>query len=259
MYYEVYIDVLFLINFMMDYFLLGIIKKVLRCSATHWRIFLGAVLGAALMCLVFLLQVHPYIKLFLYHMVANTAMLLVGLHIKSIKSFFESFVLLYTGSFLMGGILEIFQPYTRIAGLFVLLAAVSYEVIWKIFEWIKKLYRINEYYCKATLYWNGKKCHVRAVIDTGNHLREPSGGKPVHVIDKSVFLRAFEKEKVKNLQYVCYHSIGKKEDFMPVIRIDRICLHRESDCWLEMPYLAIGNEEITLTGKYEMIINPAAL
>ena len=259
MYYEIYIDVLFLINFMMDYLLLGIIKKVLRCSATHGRIFLGAGAGALGTCLVLILPIHPYFKLFLCHTTVNSAMLLLGLRIRSGKAFLESLVLLYAGSFLMGRILGAFQPYVRTAGVFVFLAAISYEVIQKLFDWLKKLCRVGEYFCIATLYWNGKSCKVRAVIDTGNHLREPAGGRPVHVIDRRVFLRAFEKEKVENLQYVGYHSIGKKEGVMPVIRIDKICVHRESDCWLETPYLAIGNEEITLTGKYEMIINPAAL
>lgn len=41
MYYELYIDVLFLVNFMMDYILLLLVRRMLKCTATHGNIWYG--------------------------------------------------------------------------------------------------------------------------------------------------------------------------------------------------------------------------
>ena len=80
MYYELYVDVLFLVNFMMDYLLLLLVKKMLKCTATHGNIFLGAILGSFLTCVVVILPI-PYavLKFMLFHMFVNIFMIRVGL------------------------------------------------------------------------------------------------------------------------------------------------------------------------------------
>ena len=48
MYYELYIDVLFLENFMMDSLLLLAVKRMMRSPSAYGRVFLGAALGSGL-------------------------------------------------------------------------------------------------------------------------------------------------------------------------------------------------------------------
>lgn len=45
-YYELYVDVFFLINFTMDTILLALLKKALACPVRYGRIIAGGVLGA---------------------------------------------------------------------------------------------------------------------------------------------------------------------------------------------------------------------
>ena len=46
MHYEVYIDVVFLTNLLMDYILLWFVGRVFRCRKSFFRTLLGAFLGA---------------------------------------------------------------------------------------------------------------------------------------------------------------------------------------------------------------------
>ena len=46
MYYEIYIDVFFLINFMMDYLLLAAVCRMLSMEFKRRRVLLGALMGA---------------------------------------------------------------------------------------------------------------------------------------------------------------------------------------------------------------------
>ena len=50
MYYELYIDVLFLVNFMMDYILLLITRRLIKADASYGRVCLGALAGSILTC-----------------------------------------------------------------------------------------------------------------------------------------------------------------------------------------------------------------
>ena len=76
MQYELYIDVFFCINFMMDYILLMLLKKMLSCTATHGRIIAGALTGALLTCIVMLLPIpYAFIKLLMFHGFVNVLML----------------------------------------------------------------------------------------------------------------------------------------------------------------------------------------
>ena len=62
MHYELYIDLFFLTNFLMDYFLLLMVGKMLKCRIRRLRIIAGAMVGAFLTCIfvVFLRGKHGY-------------------------------------------------------------------------------------------------------------------------------------------------------------------------------------------------------
>ena len=105
MYYEVYIDVLFLINFMMDYLLLLIVRRVLKCTATHGNICVGSIFGAAAVCICMLLPVRStLIRFLLFHLSVNAAMIWIGLKIRTLREFLKAFVALYASAFLLGGV-----------------------------------------------------------------------------------------------------------------------------------------------------------
>ena len=48
MHYELYIDVFFVENMLMDYFLLRLSNRLMKCSATHLRSLAAAAAGASL-------------------------------------------------------------------------------------------------------------------------------------------------------------------------------------------------------------------
>ena len=50
MQYEVYLDVLFLENMMMDFLILLAVKKVFPCSATYGSLLAGSFTGSLLTC-----------------------------------------------------------------------------------------------------------------------------------------------------------------------------------------------------------------
>ena len=257
MYYELYVDVLFLVNFMMDYILLLIVRKMMKCTATHRRICIGAAVGSLLTCLVVILPI-PYaiIKLILFHVLVNTCMIRVGLKIKTIRSFLKAIIMLYIGSFLLGGIMEVFRPYIRVGSLFLLIAIVGYYLVMAIWRFLSYMQRWNQCHYTVELYLGNKKYQIKGMIDTGNGLRDPISGTPVNILDRHTARTLFGEEHLKDVRYIPYQSIGKKAGVLPAVQFERMCILKDTECWVERPLIAISEETISKGGEYEMILNP---
>ena len=257
MYYELYVDVFFLVNFMMDYILLLIVRRMLQCTATHGRICIGAAISSLLTCVVMILPI-PYtvVKLILFHVFVNTCMIRVGLKIKSIRSFLKAIIMLYIGSVLLGGIMEVFRQYVRVGSFFLVVAIIGYYFVLGIWKFVSYMQRWNQCHCEVELYLGTKKYQIKGLIDTGNGLRDPISGKPVHILDRAIAKRFFGEEYLKDVRYVPYQSIGKKTGVLPAVQFERMCVWKDTQCWVEKPLIAISEETISVGGEYEMILNP---
>lgn len=260
MYYELYIDVFFAVNFMMDAILLMITRKILGCHAAYLRIYAGALTGAALTCLVIILPIpEPYVKLVLFHGPVSIAMIKTGLGIPWGRKLFQGWIILYISGFLTGGILQFFQQYVRTGSLFFLLAVAGYYTVSGIWEVILRLGQRTNSRCKVILYYEGKSCTVEALIDTGNSLTDPVTGNAVSILDKKTARRLLGNLLPDTLRYIPYHSIGKTQGVMPMVTLDKmtvICTGEKKE--ILGPMTAVC--ENGLTGEeFQMILNPDVL
>ena len=256
-YYELYVDVLFLVNFIMDYILLLIVRKMLKCSATHGRICLGALVGSLLTCLIVILPIpYAFIKFVLFHVAVNTCMIQVGLKINHIRSFVKALILLYIGGFLLGGVLEFFHQYVRIGSLFLATAIGGYYLVLGIWKFISYMQRQVQYSCNVELYLGGQRYLVKAFVDTGNQLRDPVSGKPVSILNQKTAKTLFQHESAKYVRYIPYQTVGKKEGVLPAFSVDKMCICGETPCWVDFPLIGVSEEEHFVGGEYEMILNP---
>lgn len=257
MYYELYIDVLFLVNFMMDALLLLLVKRFWKCTATHGRILFGAFLGSVSTCVVIALPIpYAFVKIILFHFFINVLMIYAAFQIKEWRTFIRMVITLYAGGFLMGGVFTYFHQYARAGGLFFFLAVLSYYTVRGIFWFISRGQQIAAYRCTVTVFDETGTFEVRAIIDTGNTLHDDLSGKPVCIIEGEVLRARGISPAERGIRYIGFHTVGKKEGVMPVIRLSKICVHREQDYLIENPVIGISEEKISSEGEYEMILNP---
>lgn len=256
MYYELYIDVFFLTNFMMDYLLLLFTKKCLKCTATHGRICLGAVVGAFLTCIIVILSIPSVLKFILFHVFVNTCMIRAGLKIKAKTDFARALFLLYIGSFLLGGILQSLHNYMREGSLFFTIAVVGYYIALKIWDVAVELQKVTIYRCQVDLYLGDKRLEVEGFIDTGNKLCEPITRTPVHILDHRVAKTFLQEESLAKVKYIPYHTIGSAGKMLYAVHIDRMRIRGEKEIWIESPLIGISEQTVSAEGEYMMILNP---
>ena len=232
MYYELYVDVFFLMNFTMDTILLALLKKALACPVRYGRIIAGGVLGAVVTCVVVIWPCKTtWAKFIVFHGVINVLMLRTGLGLKWGRELFRGWVILYIESFLLGGVLQFAGQYLR----------------------------QGSRYCEVVVLFGERNCRLRALIDTGNTLKDTVSKDPVSVMDQASVKRLTEGKQPERFRYIPYHSIGKKEGVMPAFRMDKIQIIRDGyRINVEYPLVAVCEEELG-SENYQMIINPDIL
>ena len=260
MYYELYMDVFFLENFMMDYLILFTAGKILHCTATQWRIFLGAAFGSLLTCLGILLPekniCYAVFKWTWLYIGAGAGMVLIGLKIKKVRGFLKAMAVLGISGILFGGAMGLMKPYFRRSlSLFLVLSVCSYQLVRGGLALLDYLRYIREYRCEATLYRNETVYKVNALIDTGNRLREPVTGKPIHIVSKDFAGKCWGKQPPGKIRYVPFTSVGQKDGLLPVIELDRMYIQGKKAFWVENPLVGISQEKLSEHGDYEIILN----
>lgn len=260
MYYELYIDVFFLENFMMDYILLMLLKKMLPDTASQGRVILGAAAGAGITCLIVALPIpHTFGKTLLFHVFANTVMLKTGLRIRGKRDFAKAFLFLYIAAILLGGIMESLSQYMRVGSLFFVLALCGYFLALGMWNLAETLLRYNRNHCRAKLYRDGKSCEAGVLVDTGNRLKDRVTEKPVSIISrKSADILGFTeyRKETEKLRYIPYHSVGNSGGVLPLFEIDRIELTGQGkEARIERPLFAVCGDEMD-SEDYELILNP---
>lgn len=266
MYYELYVDSLFLVNFVMNLYLLLLVNQSTFRTATRFRLVLGAIIGAVFYLIPFVWNGPVRIKLGIGLIMGTLGMLFVTFRIRSIRSFLRIIEYFFLWALLMGGVLLFLIrriPYlqksmTGIAGVLGM-GTIAFFV----FTYFYEHHKDKEAVCRVTLMCEDGRIKISALIDSGNSLVEPVSGKPVSIIEKQVF-RHLWKEEPTYYRAIPFHSIGKSRGILRGYLLPEI--------WVEVNgvvkicrdvYVAVSEEEITGTDEggagVKMILNPALL
>ena len=186
-------------------------------------------------------------------------MIRAGLKIKTKTEFAKAIFLLYVGAFLLGGILQAVQNYLRAGSLFFAIAIGGYYMVSMIWDILFKLQRVTEFQCQVDLFLGEKMFTVEAIVDTGNGLCDPFTGQPVHILDCETAKRFVSNLSERKVRYIPYHSIGKKEGVLLVLRMDGMRIRGKKEHWIDSPIVGISEEVVSAEGEYKMILNPNSL
>lgn len=267
MHYELYVDSLFFLNFIMNLYLLILVDNSTLRAATAGRLAAGAAVGA-LCCLIPFCGALPVaVRLIVGAAAGTMGMLLITFRVRGLRMFLRLFERLILYSFGMGGAILFL---VRLAGpargiltnvLGIMGAGGAAFLLFLRFRYGLKP---KDSLCVATLSQDGEDVTVCALIDSGNSLVEPISGKPVCIVDQEVFGRVFGGD-ANGFRVIPYHSIGRKRGILPGYLLQRLCLEIDG---MELPfadvYIAVSEEEISGTGSagaesVKMIINPGLL
>ena len=259
MYYELYIDLFFLENFMMDSLILLAVNRIMKCGAGVGRVLLGGASASALTCLVTAVPFPAVIKLFLFHIVISGFMLAAGLGIRNTGQFVKAFVLLWFSAVCMGGMMQILRPHMRYMSVFYAAAVISWFAFTRLWRAAVCIRRREETVLEVEFYTRTRTIRAKALWDTGNRLVDGLTGSPVNVLDPAFAREAFEpEERKRGIRYIPFRCVGG-ESAMQIFRVEKMCIHMEGEYWIMNPVLGISGESFSCEGEYQMILSPGVL
>lgn len=251
MYIEVYIDVVFAVNLILDFIILLLERKICKRTVSLNRIFLGAFTGAVLMCIIIMIPRMNYIFYLIFSYFFSSAIIIfVTFRPKKLIELIKLTLILYMIAILLGGIIFTLYYYSRtgvginLKGLdlqMLLLFLSMAIIIWMIFINIFfKLMNVSKNIYQVCIYYQGKEIMLNGFLDTGNTLYDPISNYPVIVAEVDIFKELFSENNylaVKNLITNIY-NLNCIQDIQQELGINIR--------WI--PFASLGNENGMLVG-----------
>lgn len=221
---------------------------ILKKDIKILRILCGSIVGATYACIYYISNMEIYSNIFL-KILLSLAIVYISFNSKTIKSFLRELLIFYLTSFTFGGVTfallyfispgDILFQNGLLVGIYPLKmilvgGLIGFIIIIISFKSIKNKIKKRDMFCNIEITFNKKKVDVKAIIDTGNFLKEPLTGSPVIIVEKEALNKCISAEILEYLQDIVS---GKKQ--VPQEYISKICL---------IPFSALGTKNGLILG-----------
>ena len=260
----IYVDVLFIVNFFITFFLLLVTAKLSKRSEKIWRLVLASFIGG-MYSLIILADDLNFAISFLSKLGVAGIMIFAAFKFKGIKAYIKEALIFFFVNFLFVGIIVglwlIFKPsgivinnstvYFNVSAKVLLITAlVAYLLSALIIRIYNNKTASKELY-SVTVYKNEREIRFFAFADSGNNLKEPFSDSPVIIAEKKLF------DHIECPRLIPYSTIGG-EGVLSAFKPDKVEISTAfGSVTVEEIYVAIS--ENVKKGEYQGILNPKIL
>lgn len=253
---EIYIDVLFLENIVMNYLILWITARFSKSRTSSLRLFLGALAGALYVVVLILM---PGIKVYyttFAKVVLSCAIIAIAFTPEKIGTFLKTLAIFYVSTFIFAGAAFAFLYFNQSGGfvkngivyvfwqsrwtalfLAIVTAGIIVRVFWDILQY--KFVR-EKLLIPLNIAFENRVIHLAALIDTGNSLVDPLTNMPVIVVE----FKAVKELLPSEIQNIFEES--KEDDLTCITKIV------SNSAWFSrfrlIPFSSLGKENGMLIG-----------
>jgi len=227
----IYIDLVFLINFILDYLLLLTVNVALKRYARLYKLILGALFGSISLLSLFI----PLnsVTLSLLKLFMAIIMSLISFGYKNIKYTLYNILYLYMTSIILGGFLYYLKNtfsyknnglvfiYEGLSINYLVLLIIAPLILYVFVKSIKALKEIKNYYYKVNIILDNYSLSLTGFLDTGNKLKDPITKKPIILINRKILKGNF---KIRSPMYVPYNSLNN-HGLLEVIKPRKIIIN----------------------------------
>ena len=288
----IYLDVIFLENLILNLMILYAVGIETKSKMKVLKIVLASIIGSAYVVIVYTVN-DTFFFSFIMKIVLSVVMIHIAFETKSIKELLKKIVYFYLTSFVFGGgaIALIYVVNTGkisihngvIYGNYTLLTImigviVSFIVIVISFRLIKNKITKKDLLCSITIKVNDKEIKTKALIDTGNFLKEPITNIPVIVAEKTIFKGIISDEILENIENILggdlnkisehvknqylskmriipFSSLGKQNGMLLGIKIQEAIIEQNAELKkIEKAIIGLYNKKISKTKEYHALI-----
>lgn len=231
MYLEVYPDIIFIINFFMDLFLLYILKIINKKNSSLIKLLIASAVGGLSAAL---LGIFPWLNVIIRFVLMNIMTSLIMIRIAFGKLYLsdmlKQILVFYVITYFFGGLINSIYYYTDLIIIInklgkghylsnlswgsIILSIVIILPFLLALLWFYRWYRSNarEIY-DMDLELFDKSIHIKGFMDSGNCLYDPINKKPVIVVEEEAIKELISAEIYMYLKEAkSYLELGKTDD-----------------------------------------------
>lgn len=288
----VYIDVVFLENLILNVIILYATSLIAKTNLKIIRTLISASIGSIYAIMYYIFQIGLYSNI-IFKFVLSVIMIYVAFNPKEFKTLLKVLILFYLTSFVFGGaslsviylvnaqriniqngmIIGKYTMNTILTGIII-----AFIVIVIAFKIIKSKISKNDLFCDIRFKINNKEIKTKAMLDTGNLLKEPITNIPVVVAEHKLLYDVIPNEildnienilggdlenisdEVKNdyiskLKVIPFTSLGKQNGILLGIKADELIVEEmNSEKKIDKVIIGIYNKELSKKRTYSALI-----
>lgn len=250
----VYLDIVFLENLIMNYIIIYATGVVIKAEVKRLEIFIASGVGA-IYTIVMYLDVIPIYSNFIMKIVLSIVIVYISFKPKTVKKLIKEIVIFYLVSFVFGGCVFALMYFLKpqmaeirngvFVGAYPLKVAIIGGMIAFIitqvgFKIVKTKISKKDMIYDIEIIINKKTVKIKALLDTGNLLKDPLTGLAVIVAEHKSLYTIIPKDILDNISKIIGGDIGdlsKNEEFNKIISRFRI-----------IPFSSLGKQNGLLLG-----------
>lgn len=213
LYLEIYLDVIFIINFFMDLILLWVVKKILKWKSTSAKILLGSAIGGIGACILALVpQLNQIIQFIISYFLICILMIRITFKPVSWQMGIKGVTVLYVATFFLGGLFNSLYYHSMLGYYFhelingrllseingwkILLLVMSGIIgIYLLIKIMNNLRKGDMRLYETKIFFQDKSISLISLLDTGNNLYDPIFKKPVIIVEYSTLKKLLSEEE----------------------------------------------------------------
>lgn len=287
----VYLDVILIENIIMNYIILFATGLITKVQIKQINIIISSLIGAIYVVISYITGMQIYSN-FILKFILSICMVFVAFSSNNIKSLFKQLVIFYLTSFAFGGCAFALLYYIRpqdilmkngiYIGTYPLKIAllggiVGFTIVNISFKLIKGRISKKDMFCEVEINFNNKTSRVRAMIDTGNLLKDPITGNDVIVVESEILeeiipkqilqnindmlgakteeTNEIEQEYMSRLRLIPFSSLGKQNGMLVGFKPDNIIVDfEETKKKIDKIIVGIYDKNLSKTGEYKGLV-----
>lgn len=229
---KIYLEYIFIINFLLDFMILYGTKRILKKNTSNIKLIISSIIGS-LSTFILLINVSNN-QLFIIKIILSIIMIITAFGSNNIK---ENILYFYLISIIIGGLIYLFDlktnPYLNMFLITILTPFIIYTLIK---EYTKFKTTIKDKYVVNIIIKN-KEYKLEGFVDTGNRLKSPISNKSVILVNLNI--------PVDNALYVPYKALNTT-GIIPCLKPEKVLIDGKtiSNC-----LIGISKDKFSLNGE----------
>lgn len=276
-----YADILFLVNFAMNAFVLWVVSKAVRAPRRWYWILAGAAVMALLYTLVIVVPPLRFVNVLAASVIILAAGVSAAFHPRKPRQFLKLVGAAYVVTFMVGGLgMALYFLFAgriswrlALAGMIISYAAIKFGL-----KLLERFTLKRQMLCNVQVKIGETDCNFDALVDTGHSLKEPLSQSPVIIAefeplkpllpeclqilyaerlenDLTVLLSVREEAFYNRIRMIPFTSLGRNNGMLIGFRPDSVTVEGAKE---SPPDIVIGiyNDKLCRDGRYRGLLSP---